>query len=122
MLMQMPVPDGMWALVLGPVGTTVVSIFVVVILWRKLNLEREEYKTHLNALHKARHEDLVAGLKYREEMNGKLLADKIEERVTASKLIDAVQGLATQQEKSNETIRMVDQIVREVKASINQRG
>ena len=116
MLLQAePLTEGMWALMLGPSGLLVGSIIVIVVLWRRMGKKEEESTTTIAELHEARHDDLVSGLKYREEVTGKLLQDNIEDRVTTEKMIDAVKALSKQQEKTDGNVQVVKEDVREVK-------
>ena len=115
------VQEGMWALILGPYGLLVGSIIVIIVLWKKLNKKEADAEKSITELHKARHDDLVAGLKYREHVSEKLLLDNVEDRVTANKMIDAVQSLTTQQEKNDESLQLVREGVQEVKSTLNNR-
>ena len=112
--------EGMWALLLGPSGLLVGAIIVIVVLWRKLGKHELAKDKIIAELHEARHDDLVSGLKYREEVTGKLLQDNIEDRVTTEKMIDAVKSLSTQQEKTHENVQVVKEDLREVKNIITR--
>lgn len=110
-----------WEMLLGSSGLLVAALIVVGVLWRQLQKERTQHAIDMKEAHTNRYNDLIAGLKYREEIGQKLIGNSVDERVTMMKLTEAIVGLSGQQERSNGSLENVKETVQRIENSIDKR-